>query len=156
MQKFCKLSPYISDIYKLSGVDHSGLFIYYVRSAKALGTNREQKAAFLLFSGLFCFRLSTCYWFETAGFHISVRSYVSFEQISTMQTSTHTTGMALVSSLCINAFGLSKYSMIQFLRLPRAGNNTVQDKVWVCEISTVSKLYNFTALFLCISPAFCY
>lgn len=49
MHKFCKLSPYISDIYKLSGVDHSGLFIYYVCSAKALDTNREQKAAFLLF-----------------------------------------------------------------------------------------------------------
>lgn len=127
MQKFCKLSPYISDIYKLSGVDHSGLFIYYVHSAKALGTNREQKAAFLLFSGLLCFRLSTCYWFETAGFHISVRSYVSFEQISTMQTSTHTTGMALVSSLCINAFGLSKYSMIQFLRLPE--QETIQFKI---------------------------
>lgn len=47
MQKFCKLSPYISDIYKLSGVDHSGLFIYYVHCAKALGTSREQKAAFL-------------------------------------------------------------------------------------------------------------
>lgn len=51
MQKFCKLSPYISDIYKLSGVDHSGLFIYYVHSVKVLGSSREQKAAFLLFSG---------------------------------------------------------------------------------------------------------
>jgi len=49
MQKFCKLSPYISDIYKLSGVDHSGLFIYYVHSAKVLSTNREQKAAFCYF-----------------------------------------------------------------------------------------------------------
>lgn len=46
--------------------------------------------------------------------------------------------------------------MIQFLRLPRAGNNTIQDKVWVCEISIVSKLYNFTEPFLCISPAFGY
>lgn len=53
MQKFCKLSPYISDIYKLSGVDHSGLFIYYVRSAKVLSTNREQKAAFCYFWGRF-------------------------------------------------------------------------------------------------------
>lgn len=75
---------------------------------------------------------------------------------STMQTSTDNTGMALVSSLCINAFGLSKYSMIQFMRLPRAGNSTIQDKVWMCEISTVSKLYNFTAIFLCTSPTFCY
>lgn len=53
MQKFCKLSPYISDIYKLSGVDHSGLFIYYVCSAKVLSTNREQKAAFCYFWGRF-------------------------------------------------------------------------------------------------------
>lgn len=75
---------------------------------------------------------------------------------STMQTSTDITGMALVSSLCINAFGLSKYSMIQFLRLPRAGNNTIQDKVWLCEISIFSKLYNFTEIFSCTSPAFCY
>jgi len=48
MQKFCKLSPYFSDVYKLSGVDHSGLFIYYVCSAKALSTNREQKGAFFV------------------------------------------------------------------------------------------------------------
>lgn len=59
MQKFWKLSPYISDIYKLSGVDHSGLFIYYMNSVKALGTSREQKADFLLFTGSFCFRLAT-------------------------------------------------------------------------------------------------
>lgn len=51
MQKFWKLSPYISDIYKLSGVDPSGLFIYYMNSVKALGTSREQKADFLLFTG---------------------------------------------------------------------------------------------------------
>lgn len=63
---------------------------------------------------------------------------------------------AFVSSLCINALALSKFSLIHFLRLSRAGNNKIQDKVWVCEISTVSKLYNFTTSFLCISPAFCY
>lgn len=60
MQKFCKLSPYFSDVYKLSGVDHSGLFIYCVHTAKALSTNREQKAAFFVI--LFDFS-QTCYHF---------------------------------------------------------------------------------------------
>lgn len=45
---------------------------------------------------------------------------------------------------------------MHFLRLPRAGNNKIQDKSWVCEISTVSKSYNFPTSFLGISPAFFY
>jgi len=61
MQKFCKLSPYFSDIYKLPGVDHGGLFIYYVCSAKALSTNREQKGAFFAILFDFPLRLATTF-----------------------------------------------------------------------------------------------
>lgn len=155
MQKFCKLSPYISDIYKLSGVDHSGLFIYYVHSVKALGTSREQKAAFL-FSVQLCFRLSTCYWFETAGFYILVKSCVIFEQTSTIQTSADITGMALVSSLCINAFGLSKYSMIQFCSFPE--QETIQFRIKYGYVKSPLSASCRISLhfFWCTSPAFCY